>query len=186
MPSPIAHIAAGFAICRIRDGRGASRSRPPGLLGACVGLSLLPDLDAALGIALGNLGRYHNNFAGSPAFGALVALVVAGGVMLVRRAWARQALILTFVCYEVHVLMDFLTVGRGVMLLWPLSTERFAPPFHLFFGLRWSHGLASTLHLVTIVTELLFAIALFISLRWLLRRRDSRSEAASTGDKTRR
>jgi len=183
MPSPIAHIAAGVAIYRLRPRRGASHDHRLRLLGACIGLSLLPDLDAAVGIALGNLGRYHNNLAGSPAFGALVALAVAGGVSLVRRGWARPALTLTFVCYEVHVLMDFLTFGRGVMLLWPLSTERFAPPFHLFFGLRWSHGLASTLHVVTIVTELLFAVALFISLRWLLQRRDSRSENASNGDK---
>ena len=135
---------------------------------------------------MGNLGRYHNNFAGSPAFGVLAALAVAGGVMImVRRSWARPALILTFVCYEVHVFMDFLTVGRGVMLLWPLTTERFAPPFHLFFGLRWSHGLSSPHHLVTIVTELLFAVALYISLRWLLRSRDLRNRGTSTGPRAR-
>ncbi len=186
MPSPIAHVAAGIAIYRLRDGRGSSRGRRLGMLTACMGLSLLPDLDAAVGIALGNLGRYHNNFAGSPAFGALVALVVGGIALLVRRSWARTALTLTFVCYEVHVLMDFLTVGRGVMLLWPLTTERFSPPFHLFFGLRWSDGLSSTHHLVTVATELLFAAALFIALRWLLQRRDQRSREASADLEARR
>ncbi|NIV75262.1 MAG: hypothetical protein GWN37_10615, partial [Gammaproteobacteria bacterium] len=49
---------------------------------------------------------------------------------------APRAFLLTLVCYELHVLLDYLTVGRGVMLLWPLSAERFAPPIYLFYGLH--------------------------------------------------
>ena len=45
----------------------------PGLLLAVVGLSLVPDIDAAVGIVLNDIGRYHNNFVGAPLFGVVVA-----------------------------------------------------------------------------------------------------------------
>lgn len=171
MPSPIAHMAAGVAIHRFRFGKPSGSGRDRALLAACIGLSLLPDVDAAIGIAAGNLGRYHNNFAGSPAFGVLVALAVAAVVGVVRRPLARPALALVLICYQMHVLMDFLTVSRGTMLLWPLSTERFSPPLHLFYGLRWSHGMSSTTHFVTLASELVFVVALAGLVRFVERRR---------------
>ena len=67
--------------------------------------------------------------------------------------------------------MDYFTIGRGVMLAWPLSSERFAPPFHLFYGLRWSHGLISELHWITLLSELFFVGVLFFGLRYYERRR---------------
>ncbi len=170
MPSPIAHAAVGALISKAWP----PGKRPPRRIGgvlpvtlvACVGLSLLPDLDAAVGIALGNLGRYHNNLAGSPAFGLGVALVAGSGARLVSAPAAPRAFLLTLVCYELHVLLDYLTVGRGVMLLWPLSAERFAPPIYLFYGLHWSDGLVSARHLVTVVTELAFVAVIFAGVRW--------------------
>ena len=72
-----------------------------------------------MGIFAGNLGRYHNNFAGSPAFGTLVALAAGAVMWMFRRQLAWPTTRLVFVCYQVHVLMDFLTISRGTMLLWP-------------------------------------------------------------------
>jgi membrane-bound metal-dependent hydrolase YbcI (DUF457 family) len=136
---------------------------------------MLPDLDAAVGIAFGNLGRYHNNFAGAPAFGVLVAAALGGVTWLVRPAAAKGVLLLALVCYQIHVLMDFLTIGRGVMLLWPLSSERFAPPFYLFYGLRWSDGVFSSRHFITVFSELGSAAVLFVALWLHSRRRYQRS-----------
>jgi membrane-bound metal-dependent hydrolase YbcI (DUF457 family) len=183
MPSPIAHAAVGAAVYRLwskPDGSPRPRGTvvPPMLLG-CVGLSFLPDLDAALGIFLGDLGRYHNNLAGSPVFGALVALATGGIVAIFRRSAFKPVFSLTFVCYQLHVFMDYFTVGRGVMVLWPFSNERFAPPFHLFYGLRWSDGLISERHLITLFSELAFSAAL-ITGSWLLWRKRS-SASASVG-----
>ena len=71
--------------------------------------------------------------------------------------------------------MDFLTVTRGSMLLWPFSSERVSPPVHLFYGLGWSHGVASELHLVTLVTELAFVAILAAFVLWVDRRRRVRA-----------
>ena len=168
-------MAAGAAIHRLRFGRIEDRRRRLVLLILCVGLSVVPDLDAAVGIAFGDLGRYHNNFAGSPAFGTLVALFAGGVVWLFRRHLARQATVLVFVCYQVHVFMDFLTISRGSMMLWPFTTERFEPPVRIFYGLRWSHGPVSDLHLITLVTESVFVVVLAVLVVWLERRRSRRA-----------
>lgn len=158
MPSPIAHAAAGVLIARMSRWGSLSRirlfERVPLLLPLAIGLSLLPDADAAIGIALGNLGRYHNNFAGSPAFGLLVAGAIGAASWILARPHARSLFLLTLFCYQLHILMDYFTVGRGLMMAWPLASERFAPPFPLFYGVRWSHGLISPNHLLTVASEL--------------------------------
>lgn len=179
MPSPIAHMAAGAAIYRLRFGGGTSTRADRALLVACVGLALVPDLDAAVGILAGNIGRYHNNFAGTPAFGALVALAAGALTWVVRRQLTWPTMSLVFISYQVHILMDFLTISRGTMLLWPFSTERFSPPVHLFYGFRWSHGLVDELHMVTLVTELVFVAALAVAVFLVDRRR--RAPALGTG-----
>jgi membrane-bound metal-dependent hydrolase YbcI (DUF457 family) len=166
----------GYAVFRIWPGP-ASRLPPrlPVLLPAVIFLSLLPDADAVVGLLLGNMGRYHNNFMGSPLFGVLAALVVAGAIRLVTGARFGFWFGLTLICYELHVLMDYLTVGRGVMLLWPFSSERFSPPANLFYGLRWSDGLVSQRHLWTLLTELAFAVVLVGLLELGARARRARS-----------
>jgi membrane-bound metal-dependent hydrolase YbcI (DUF457 family) len=134
-----------------------------------IGLSVLPDMDAAVGIILNNLGRYHNNLVGAPLFGAGVAVGVAALTWRWRRTqnWFTLAL----VCYQAHILMDYLTVGRGIMLLWPFTTRRFSPPFKLFYGLHWSDGLFAWNHLITLVTEIGFVLLLFIGVRMAVKPR---------------
>lgn len=36
--------------------------------------------------------------------------------------------------YELHVLMDAPTLGRGVMLAWPVLSDRVESPVKLFYG----------------------------------------------------
>ena len=68
-------------------------------------------------------------------------------------------------CAWMHALMDIATAGGGVALLWPFSDDRYRI-VPLFFGARHSQPTAWRLHLVTLLTELLFVIPLW----WVTRR----------------
>lgn len=160
MPSPVAHLAVGFALRRLLGPRTESRRRF--LVAACfLFLSILPDLDAIPGVLLGDFGRYHNNLTNSVAFvmvSAAIASVVARLLKQDPLWWFAAAL----ACLSAHVVMDLFTVGRGVMLAWPFSHHRFKPPFTLFYGLHWSGGVWDRRHLVTLVTESCFVLVLFV------------------------
>jgi inner membrane protein len=131
-----------------------------------VGLSLLPDVDAVVGIAAGDLGRFHNNLTHS-LFVALGVALIAGGLASLGRhlpLWLARlaesmpgfgrAFWLALVCYGAHVALDWMTYGKGVMAFWPLTDRRFSSPITVFYGLRWSEGIWSSHHLVTVLTEL--------------------------------
>lgn len=151
MPSPIVHAAAGYLIYRWLSKRPVGL--PPAMLWAGVGLSLLPDIDSAAGLLLGNMGKYHNHMMGSPFF----ALIVSLGVGVAGWRWRgafRPWFMLALVCYMTHIAMDFFTTGRGIMLLWPFTEERFRPPFSIFYGVHWSDGLFSSRHIWTMLTEI--------------------------------
>ena len=121
MPSPLAHTAVGCLLARTvaRSGTGVR------LTLAFVSLSLLPDLDAVPGYLLGDLFTWHNNFSHSLAAGIAAALLIGLAAALLKSPsparWALAALL----CWWTHLAMDFFTVGRGVMLLWPFSASVF-------------------------------------------------------------
>lgn len=173
MPSPIAHSALGYVIYRLSRrhapilAQESTRSgRPSRLSVIVVGLSMLPDLDALPGIIAGDLARFHNQGMHSLPVGLVVACG-AGGVAWLR---CRQGVVywsvVVLVSYEMHIVLDYLTFGRGVMLLWPLTSTRYIPPITPFHGLHWSKGVFDINHLLTIANELTF-VAL-IGLIWLL------------------
>jgi membrane-bound metal-dependent hydrolase YbcI (DUF457 family) len=171
MPSPLAHLAAGYAVTHVAwraSGRRPDARGSAVVLAWAAVLSLLPDLDSVLGIALGDFGRFHNNASHSLFVGIAVAVVAGGLAAASGRVRFRTAFALTLVCYELHVVMDYWTVGRWVMVLWPWTAERFSPPFPLFYGLRWSDGLLSARHLWTILTETAFvAVVVLAARRWM-------------------
>ena len=170
MPSPLAHATMGYVVYRMARPRmpqaDSRRIGPlPMLLMATVGLSVLPDVDAVFGIMMGDLGRFHNHLVNTPLFGLLIALVVASLVWLKQRSGFLCWFLVALVSYELHIFMDVLTDGRGVMLLWPFSLTRYQSPVILFYGLHWSDGLISPRHLVTLVTELGFVLFVGVILR---------------------
>ncbi len=165
MPSPIAHISAGcllFAVCR--RFLSAKILRHTGkslfLLGLCLFFSLLPDIDSIIGIAAGDLGRYHNQWTHSLLSGLALCVAFALAMRFWRQSGFAAWLGISYTCYALHVIMDFFTYGRGVMLFWPLTDARykFEPP--LFRGLRWSEGILSTEHIWTALQEVAFALVL--------------------------
>lgn len=174
MPSPIAHLAAGYIVYRLsRAHEPPPQLKPvgrvPGLLIAAAGFSLLPDVDSIVGFLASDFGRYHNNLTHSFFVGGAVSLVFAG----VMKGW-RGAFTFWFLfmlaCYSLHVLMDSATWSRGVMAFWPFSERRFLFPITIFHGLHWSQGWLSSRHWWTVSTELIFAGALILIERGWARR----------------
>ncbi|MBX2998259.1 MAG: metal-dependent hydrolase [Caldilineaceae bacterium] len=169
MPSPIAHIAVGYAIYRICRSRPLQET-PLGMdgsirsLAAIVGLSLLPDLDAIPGLLLGDLDSFHNNLTHSIVAGVVAALAIGGIVWLKNRTSFVRWFNLTLISYQLHILMDFFTRGRGVMLFWPFTEERFEPAIKLFYGVQRSRGWLTMDHVWMLFNELLFAGALLLIL----------------------
>jgi inner membrane protein len=165
MPSPIAHVAAGYLVWKSgreslmsTDGRFSSLA----YIAALAFLSLLPDADAIPGILLHDHERFHNYFSHSLFSGmilSLLLLLVAGALGRPRPfLWLKYGL----TCYWIHLAMDFMTVGRGVMLFWPLSSGRFSSPVRLFVGLHWSAGPWSLRHLETFLTEGLLILSILL------------------------
>lgn len=128
--------------------------------------SMAPDLDVLAGLFMGDLPAYHNQATHSLLFGLATCLV---GTMVLKhllsgwRYW--QIACLLAACYGTHLLLDWLTFGRGLKLLWPFLNTRYAAPFPVFYGVRHSEGLFSYYHLITIVTELAFIAAGYLIYR---------------------
>lgn len=175
MPSPIAHTTMGYVIHRLYRGRGPKRSLRqlgplPGLLLLAAGLSLLPDIDSIAGILLQDFGRYHNNGSHSLFVGLAVAVAIGSLVWWRKQSGFVYWFGLVLLCYQFHIILDFFTVGRGVMLFWPLSAARFESPVKLFYGLHWSDGLVSVKHIWTLLNELAFALIAVLATYFLERR----------------
>ncbi|NQU39463.1 MAG: metal-dependent hydrolase [Lentisphaerae bacterium] len=170
MPSPIAHLSVGLAIhetvrryFRVGDGRIGRLF----FFALVMGLSILPDFDSIFGLLLHDFGRYHNNLTHGLLSGVVIGLLAGLAAHLLRRTDALRWAALGAGCTLVHILMDFCTEGRGVMLLWP-STTRYTAPLKLFFGLHWSQSVTSPMHAVTLLNELPLAV-LVLLLVWRAR-----------------
>lgn len=175
MPSPIAHLGAGYAIYRFYKYRLPEDRRYiwkiPLQIALVAGLSMLPDLDVIPAILFRDMRTYHNNSTHSLLVGLPVAFLLAGIFRHVYRSkfWLWFAICL--VSYDLHVLMDALAAERGVMLFWPLTAERFVSPVKLFYGLQWGLGWFSLWHLWTIFTESLFVAVVLVLVKFFEKRR---------------
>ena len=174
MPSPLAHTAAGIALYLVGRPALSEKETPrtgriPTLGLVTVGFSLLPDIDSVVGLLTGNFGRYHNNLTHSLFVGLVLSLLPAAYGRRRGGAGAAVWYLAALLPYALHLLMDAANVGRGIMALWPLTTDRFQLPFPLFYGFHWSDGLLSVRHIWTFVTEALFALALLGGTRFAVR-----------------
>jgi membrane-bound metal-dependent hydrolase YbcI (DUF457 family) len=170
VPSPIAHLSLAVFIwpsLKRRLGTEATPARRLLLVAMLATWLLLPDFDLLAGPLLGRpLMHYHNG----PSHSLIAAVVMGVPFALICRgiapgpAWRFFGL--GVLAYASHVLLDAVTWGRGVQALWPITDARFASPVPLFFGIRHSVNAPYHWHLVTIVTELCFAVLLVIAYRW--------------------
>lgn len=171
MPSPIAHTAVGYVLYKIYYADSAQpvyRRLPKNGLAliSVIALSLLPDLDVIPALFFGNISYFHNNFTHSLGCGIMVAVIIGVLVQVTQGGGFKYWFIFALLSYELHVIMDYFTIGRGVMLLWPISDERYEPAIKLFYGLRRSNGLLTLDHLWTIGNEIFFVTLLLLLNRW--------------------
>lgn len=173
MPSPLAHGLAGVVIYHLWGRRllasdRAGKNDSPGpetprvrrwpaltllaTLVVLVVLSLVPDFDVAAALLYDDMTGYHNQGFHSVVVGTALAPIL--GLIIGGRRRFRQWTILAWLCFIGHVAMDAFSAGRGVMWLWPLSAERFRPPFFFFHGVRWAEGWLAWDHLFTLINEL--------------------------------
>jgi len=181
MAAPLGHATVGaciFAGMRkaLLGPRAGQKLANVLLFGAAIFLSLLPDADSAFGILFGDFGKYHNNLSHSLFVGLAVAVVAGAIVSWLTKARYRLGFLFALLCYELHVLVDYFTFGRGVMLFWPITSARFQAPFKIFYGLHWSYGVWHPAHLLTLANELSFA-ALLVLVYELFRRIRARKTA---------
>jgi membrane-bound metal-dependent hydrolase YbcI (DUF457 family) len=128
------------------------------LFGGVVFGTVAADLDIALGYALGQNGFHvHGEFTHSLTMALVFAMIFALWARLIAPAIFARALVAGFLAYASHLALDFVNHGRGIMLLWPLSGERYSAPFELFYGVRHSDLTDLRHHAITIATELAFA-----------------------------
>lgn len=183
MPSPIAHLAVGAAVATgfTRDINDPVQRRF--IWGAAFFFSLAPDLDVIPGLIAGNMVLYHNQISHSLFFG-IAACLLATGIFgfFFRRFfdwWSYPRITsVALLSYSLHLVMDAMTLGPGVKLLWPFTDERFSISLHLFYGVRHSEGLFSPSHLITIGSEVVIMLVGFLLMARLLarpRHRSSRS-----------
>ncbi len=184
LPSPIVHTTVGYLIYRIFRNRiqkqfNSRSASLPLVLMIAIGISLLPDIDSVAGVLTGDFIRYHNNISHSFFTGVLVAFslaTIAIWVFAKSKFWIW--FLIFFLGYSLHILMDYFTIGgRGVMLFWPLSFERFDSPVKFFYGVRWSEGLFSPLHLNTLINELGFVLVILVIALIINKRRPSSTES---------
>jgi acetyltransferase-like isoleucine patch superfamily enzyme/membrane-bound metal-dependent hydrolase YbcI (DUF457 family) len=170
VPSPLIHCAAGWALARGARSRGLRAPALPFLLYSLFA-AMLPDADAVVGMLVDaqRLPDFHNQCTHCVAFALVAALALSAAArwLLFRDVPWRKLFAWTLLLLGSHLLLDWLTWGRGEMLLWPLSDRRFGAPFPLFYGVRHSEGLFSPSHWITLATEsatlgaaALFALAL--------------------------
>lgn len=166
MPSPLAHSAAGFAVYNMLR---PSEKADSELLRVSILFSVLPDLDSLVGLLGRDFYRFHNNISHSLGF-ALAAGSVAGLVWGWGKGLFWRWFSAGFLAYAFHLGLDYWSTRRGIILLWPFSKRRFISPTKLFYGFQWGRGLWSKTHIWTMLTELLFGLALITGLRWLTKR----------------
>jgi hypothetical protein len=171
MPSPIAHISAGYAIYRLYKhklpGSAYRFHRVPYQFLLIAVFSLLPDLDFLFGLIYGDVEKFHNNISHSLLFGLLVALIFSALAYWKDRAHFWGWFVVSFLSYDMHVILDIFTGERGVMLLWPFVQDRFSSPVKLFVGVQWGLGLFTVWHVWTILSELLFFVVIFVLLNFI-------------------
>ncbi len=129
MPTPIGHTLAGALI-------GSRRPFDWRLFLTTIFVANFPDVDFALGFAVGDPNRYHHGFTHSFVF---VLLVAALGSWVYTRKRPNR---FTFV-YAIfasagisHLILDVLALDTsapyGCPLLWPFTNEYFISPITLF------------------------------------------------------
>lgn len=178
MPSPIAHSGVALALWPMlrEDHRhpGAPRNRRI-LAGMLVFMVCGADVDFIPHVVLDPPSIFRHGGATHSLLTGMVAatLFAVGSRALVSASWLRLWIV-GCLAWWVHILLDFFTPGGGVMVLWPITDERFVSPISLFWGAQHSQPFAFHQHVITLLTEIPFVLLMW----WIGHRIQSRPTPA--------
>lgn len=164
MPS-LGHVAVGLAAGRLHAGPDGPRLRATV---AFTALATFPDLDVlarGLGAPPGSVWLHRGALHSLPVAlaAALLAALALGGL---GRSRARLALTAALVAASHGLLDTFTSGGRGAMLLWPVSTERFLAPVALVAAAPMGARLATVRGLEVMWREAVIFSALLVYAAW--------------------
>ncbi len=164
MPS-LGHLAVGLAAGRLHAGPGRPRLAPTL---AFTALSMFPDLDVlarSLGAGRGSpwlhRGALHSLLVAATA--GIAAALLSGGL---GRSRARMAAAAALVAASHGILDTFTGGGAGIMLLWPLSLERFLAPWHVLPAAPMGFRILSARGLDVLVLEAMWFAPFIVCALW--------------------
>jgi membrane-bound metal-dependent hydrolase YbcI (DUF457 family) len=136
MPTPIGHALGGLAVYAVTRDKPLKEDLT--FAAVCVGVSLLPDLDLAIGPFAGR--SYHHYFSHSLGFAALFGVAVYLVSLAMGRTHPLRDAGVLFAVYLSHIVLDIVgkdtTSPFGVQLFWPLSDAFHISPIHIFDEVR--------------------------------------------------
>jgi len=166
MPLPIAHSAVGLA--GYLAFKKANSDSPPKqeifLLGYCLFLANLPDLDFIPGFLCGDPGRFHHGLSHSLVFGLIGALIFYRLAEYGLRGISKKRVFgCSLVSLLSHPVLDYFSADMskpfGVPLFWPFDTEYYISPFPLFRDVQRNQDTIGTFFATIINTNNAWGIA---------------------------
>lgn len=161
MATPVGHFLIGLSITQVFARSPIERRR--GLWLATV--ACVPDLDVLPGLVVGNMAQFHHGASHSLAVAAIFA--IAGSLLLGRKEWkySLELLLLFFLLYASHAILDFFTFDRappyGVPLFWPWIRESYQSGWPLLPHVQHTAApLASVHNLLLMIQEILVFLPL--------------------------
>lgn len=163
MPSPIAHAVTGYCLgniwseCIFRVPLTLRKRRM--LSGIAIFSAVAADLDF-LPQLVSDI-SLHRGISHSLGVGLLSSVILAIFLARGHRKLFFSVTALGFTAYLFHLLMDLVTTGgRGIPILWPLSSKVIQLPFTFFPQVHHSEGLFYAGHIPVLIFETVYAALL--------------------------
>lgn len=148
MPSPIAHSLAGIALGETKQ-TSLTRSQIISFYLWSIFFANSPDLDFIPGFFAGNPNLYHHGITHSLGSGIFVAFAF-GWIFSKYLGSYKKGVLLLFLLYLSHLVLDYLTVDTrlpiGEPLFWPVSHRYLISPVLIFSDVQKTSNSGTFLH----------------------------------------
>lgn len=161
MPSPVGHTLFGLMLC-VFWCKNLGQWKIILWILFCANL---PDIDFFIGLAFGNMNRFHQVYTHTLGFALVTGLIVYA----VKKNY--RISLLTFIAVYTHVIMDSVNYDTrppiGVMLFWPFSNQHFNP-IKIFYAVPHSRpqDIISSFFIRAAIREVLLLSVPLLVLTW--------------------
>ncbi len=163
MPSPIFHSTTGYFLSKFLPSKWVPNSHKPRRFDLHVVypvfVAIAADFDFIPQIITGE--RMHRGITHSLIFTLGFSLIAA---LIGSRFWKtsyQKLFTFTLILYSSHLILDFISEGRGIKFFLPFLDQFIKSPFILFPGIHLSDGLLQPINFVTVFYELLLSAVLY-------------------------